>query len=828
MNARWTAAVAVSAVCCLAVTCRGASGAEGGSAPGDGSPVNPAVCSPEADPLLGPSCLRWVKSLHDKEAIRADAYARDTRLDELARKPESRGLAGDLLAGKLGFRKIVVVQRQRVRCSHVYTYHNEGFRPGGGLFLFTPGGDGGRLEKLVDSPEGQILSADLSFDGREILFSWRRSESDFYQVYRINVDGTGLKQLTAHPSYNYDACWLPDGGIAFVSTRDPQVAYCWVSVVGVLHRMDRDGGNVRRLSANYVNDFTPSVTADGKIIYTRWEYVDRSVSVIQGLWTINPDGTQLRVFYGNRVLNPSTFIEAQPIPGTTKVLCTLTSHDGELGGAVGIVDPARGNNAQASIRNLTPEIDIGRVESTGIGYGPRGPYERPFPIDEELFLVSRYGTILLRDYEGTRCVEVLEPRDGLGFYSPQPLRPRMGRPVVPSDLPSEAGPWATLYLQDVYRGLEPHVKRGEVKRLCVVQEVPKPEPARFWNHSEFGPQSPVVSCGATFAPKKVWGFVPVAEDGSAYFQVPAGVPVYFMALDAEGRAVQRMRSFAHLMPGEVQGCVGCHEPRRETAAVSALPKTLDGEPLELRTPEWGLAGFSYPHVVQPVLDRHCVECHQPRDAAGGLDLSGDKTDYFNVSYEHLAREGGRANPYTKWICTLDGQDRNILEITPKVWGSPASKLADVIVSGHPDEQGRPRVKMDRASRQRVLTWIDLNVPYYATSVSQSHDRPGCRRVYPPGLDWLLGEVAKRRCVSCHSKNGRPDIPRKRWVRVTNPHLNDFLLAPLAKRAGGTERCGRAVFADTDDPDYQAILKTFDAAEELLTSPPRADLEEPRG
>jgi hypothetical protein len=760
-----------------------------------------------------------------KEAQRAEVYARDTRFDELARKPESRMLAEDLLAGRLGFRKIVVVQRQRVRCSHVYTYHNEGFQAGGGLFLFTPGRGSGSLEKLVDSPDGQILGADLSFDGREILFSWRRSENDFYQVYRINVDGTGLAQLTAHPSYNYDACWLPDGGIAFISTRETQVAYCWVSVVGVLHRMDRNGENVRRISANYVNDFTPCVTRDGKIMYCRWEYVDRPVSSIQGLWTINPDGTQLRVFYGNRVLSPSTLIEPQPIPGSTEVLCTLTSHDGELGGAVGIIDPSFGNNAQASIRNLTPEIDIGRVDRTGHGYGPRGPYERPFPVDQDSFLVSRYGTILLRDYDGKKCIKVLEPRDGMGFYSPQPLRPRCSPPIVPSEPRAEAQPHAILYLQDVYRGLEPHVKRGEVKRLCVVQELPKTEPARFWNHPEFGPQSPVVSCGATFAPKKVWGFVPVAEDGSAYFKVPAKVPLYFMALDEEGRAVQRMRSFTHLMPGEMQGCVGCHESRSETTAVSSLPAVLSGEPVELKPPEWGLTGFSYPHIVQPVLDRYCVECHKPSEPSGGLDLTGDKTDYFNVSYEHLAREDGRANRYTRWICTLDGQDRNILEITPKVWGSPASRLADVIVSGHPDEQGGPRVKMDAASRQRVLTWIDLNVPYYGTSESQRHELPGCRRVYPPGLDWLLGEVAKRRCVSCHSQNGRPSLPRESWVRVTNPHLNNFLQAPLAQRAGGTERCGRAVFANTEDADYEAILKRFEAAEKLLLNPPRADLDQ---
>jgi hypothetical protein len=814
------------------VACRGGESKPSGTAAVAGErraaqtlSATPAVCSPDSDRLLGPQDLSWVQSLHASEARRAEEYAHDTRYSELARTPESRKLAAALPAGGLGFQKIVVVQRQRVRCSHVYTYHNEGFQPGGGLFIFTPGPDGGRLERLVDSPGGQILNCDLSWDGREILFSWRKSESDFYQVYRINVDGSGRTQLTSHRSYNFDPCWLPDGGIAFLSSRDPQVAYCWVSLVGVLHRMDRDGGNVRRLSANYLNDFTPCVTRDGQIMYCRWEYVDRPVSVIHGLWTIHPDGTQLRTFFGNRVVSGCAYMEPQPIPGTTKILCTITSHNGELGGAVGIIDPRHGNNAQASIRNLTPEVDIGQVDRLTGGDGPRGPFERPFPIDEELFLVSRYGKILLRDYDGTKCVEVLAPRDGLGFYCAQPLRLRDRPPVQYSSLPTESGPWATVVLQDVYRGLEPHVKRGEVKRLCVVQEVPKAEGAHFWKHPEIGTQFPVVSCGATLSPKQVWGFVPVAEDGSACFQVPANKPIYFMALDAQGRAVQRMRSFTHLMPGEIQGCIGCHESRSSVPAAGRHPAALRTEPQLLLPPEWGLGGFSYARIVQPVLDRHCLRCHKPPDAPRGLDLTGDQTDFFSVSYEYLAREGGRANRYTKWIQTVDGQEMNILQITPRFWGSPASKLAEVLVSGHPDVGGKARVAMDAADRQRVLTWIDLNVPYYGTSRSTNHGLPGCRQLYPADLDRILAGVAARRCAACHtSRDGGLSVPRRRWVRITNPQWNDFLLAPLAKSAGGTEKCGRSVFATTADPDYQAILKTFDDAKRLLFDPPREDVD----
>ena len=754
----------------------------------------------------------------------APRAVRPPNLAELTQRPESQKLAEDLQAGRLGFSKIVLAQRRPVRCSHVYTYHNEGFQAGGGLYVFTPGPDGGKLDKLVDSPQGQVLNCDLSYDGREVLFSWRKGPHDFYQVYRIHIDGSALTQITDHPSYNFDACWLPDGGIVFLSTRKPQVAYCWTSGVGILYRMGRDGGNVRQISGNYLNDFTPCVTNDGQIMYCRWEYVDRPAGVIHGLWTLNPDGTGLAGFFGNRVLNPCTFMEPQPIPGTRKILCTLTSHNGSLGGGVGIIDPIHGNNAQESIRNLTPEINIGYVDRMTVRYGPRGPYQRPFPLDQKLFLVSRAGTVLLRDYDGTKLVEVLAPRDGMGFYSPQPVRVRPRPPVIASSLPPVAEPWATLVLQDLYNGLEPHVQRGEVRRICVVQEVEKPEAPRLWLHPEFGYQFPVVSCGATYSAKKVWGFAPVAEDGSACFRVPAGKPIYFMALDAKGRAVQRMRSFTHLMPGEVQGCRGCHESRQGTSMGAGVPASLRGPPSDLTPPDWGVVGFSYPHVVQPVLDRHCVRCHKTPDPPKGLDLGGDKTDYFNVSYEYLARQKGTGNPYTRWISTLNGREQNILIITPKVWGSPASKLADVVLSGHPDAAGKPRVQMTQADRQRILTWIDLNVPYYGASRSKTPNLPGCRQAWPAELDKTLARVAAERCASCHpGRGGRPGIPRKRWVRITNPQLNDFLLAPLGRSAGGTEKCGKPVFPSTDDADYQAILRTFAAAEKLLRDSPRGDM-----
>ncbi len=762
--------------------------------------------------------------------------------------------------------RMLVIQRHELNPSHVYTYHVEGFRAGGALYVFTPGDDGGVLEELVASPEGQILDCVLSYDGREVLFSWKGGGREYgaqfdrslppdlnpdhmYRIYRMNVDGTGLTPITDATSNNMNPCWLPDGDIAFLSDRKPAFAYCFVSTSPTLYRMDRNGENVRRLSANYLNDFTPHVMDDGRIIYSRWEYVDRPAIPIQGLWSINPDGTGLSVVFGNRVLSPATFMEARSIPGTDELLCVLTSHNGPCRGAIGVIDRSIGPNAQEAIRNITPEVRVGPVDH-GDGNNVRGPYENPYPIDDEYFLVSKRGAIMVRNYDGTQQATLLPPAGGMGYYSPTPIAPRKVPPVIPPIQPlvedgQQPELWATVCLQDVYTGLEPHVRRGEVKRICVVQEIEKSRwaPQAFThpksgNIACFGFQFPLVSCGATYSPKKVWGYADVEEDGSANFQVPSGLPIYFMAIDAEGRAVQRMRSFTHLMPGEVQGCTGCHADRNMvTTRNDELPTAFDRVPQELQPPEWGVGGFSYPHIVQPVWDTYCVECHNAREAAGDVDLSGDKTDFFNVSYEILARKGTLGatdfarhgahgglmgkSPYTSWISTYNGEEANILQVTPKTWGAPASRLTEIVMTGHPDADGKPRFAMDNASRRRVFAWIDLNVPYYHTSVSNHYQRKGCRRMMPDELDATLAKVAARRCVSCHEQG----VPRKFYTRILKPEDNSFLLAPLAKSAGGTEACGRPVFRTKDDPDYQAILATFEPIAELLEERPRMDMTE---
>ncbi len=798
--------------------------------------------------------------------------------------PQALALRKDLIEGRLGFRDILLVKRKPLNISHVYVYHVEGYRPGGGLYVFRPDDKGGDLKCIFDAEKGMITTANLSYDGRQVIFAMRRGghvasnpvahiedisrytdEASNYHIFRINIDGTGLQQLTHGANNNLDPCWLPDGGIGFISDRKPAYAYCYVVTSPVLYRMNGDGSKQMRLSANYLMDFTPSVLNDGRLIYTRWEYVDRAACPIQSLWAINPDGTGLSGFYGNRVISPGTFMDAQPIPNTNSVIVTVTNHNGPCRGAIAAIDPAKGANAKESVRNLTPELDIYAHRIGGGPYGNgmldtgiRGQYEKPFAIDENRFMVSKGGVIQIRDFDAN-AASLLAPKDGMGFYSPQPIRARPMPPVVAGkfrdNLPSDGsvtGGWATLFMQDVYNGLEPAVKRGDIKQIAVVQEVEKsthtpqnntrPDGQGMRNIAVFGFQFPLVSCGATYAPKKVWGYADVAADGSAGFKVPAEVPIYFLALDGEGRAVQRMRSFTHLMPGEVQGCVGCHADRNSVMSSAGGRPKVHGQPQDLRPPAWGVKGFSYAEVVQGVFDRNCISCHNERKQAGNVDLTGDMTDFFNVSYDVLCRTGTLGqdkwllhgtpsgaeydklrgmSPWVEWIWTINGAETNILDIAPRRWGSPASKLTEIIRSGHPDKAGKPQVNVPDEDRRRVYLWMDLNIPYYGTSSSNHKTQLGSRRMLPENLDATLSEVASRRCVQCHQAG----IPRKFYTRAMNPQNNNFLLAPLAKDAGGTQQCGKAIFPSADDPDYQKILRTFDPIHALLKERPRADMPE---
>jgi len=730
----------------------------------------------------------------------------------------ARALEGPLAGGA----EVVFAARPPGVDGHWYanfSYYAEGphrltYRPGGKLYRLDLAT--GRLWALVDDPRGGVRDPQVAYDGRRILFSWRKGDSPNYHLYEIGADGTGLRQITDGPWDDIEPTYLPDGRILFVSSRCKRWVNCWLTQVGVLYLCDADGSNLRPVSSNNEHDNTPWPMPDGTVLYTRWEYVDRSQVHYHHLWTVNPDGTGQMVFFGN--LHPGVvMIDAKPVPGTGEIISIFSPGHGrrEHAGPVTLVDARAGPDAQPLARRV----------------GAGADFRDPYPLSADLFLVARGADLVLMDRRGrTQVVFTLPEADrraGLALHEPRPLRPRPRERVVP-DRVDLSRPTGRLVLIDVYRGRNmAGVRRGEIKRLLVLETLPKP--INFTGGME------PLSYGGTFTLERVLGTVPVAEDGSAYFEVPALRSVFFVALDENGLAVKRMQSFVTVQPGEVTGCVGCHERRETRADQRRYPAALRRRP----DPVTPLAGvpdvLDFPRDIQPVLDRHCVRCHgyEKTDAggprAGGVILTGDRGPMFSHSYFTLSALQQLA----------DGRNRPVSNYPPRALGSGGAPLMKKIAPDLFGLEPHHGVRVTGRERTLVRLWLDTGAPYPGTYAALGTGMIGGyaeNRLDRSDTRWpemkALAEVQRRRCLACHKgKTALPTSPsdnmgmppwairygdpRLRFSRhilynLSRPEKSILLLAPLAEEAGGWGLCKKGeaparVFTSTADPDYRTLL-----------------------
>jgi mono/diheme cytochrome c family protein len=676
----------------------------------------------------------------------------------------------------------------------------------------------GKVALLVDDPGGSVRDPQVHYDAGKILFSYRPSGTDHYHLYEINVDGSGLRQITTGEFDDYEPAYLPDGRVVFVSTRCRCWVNCWMTQVGVLYRCDADGGGLRRISYNAEHDNTPAVLPDGRILYTRWEYVDRSQVEFHHLWTINPDGTGQAVFYGN--LHPGTvMIDARPVPGTDQVVACFSPGHGVNNhqGIVTLVSPKSGPDARSSARALHKGSLV----------------KDPYPLSADGFLVARGKQILFMDGGGQ--TQVLYQWDGEGeVQEPRPVLYRPREKVIPSqtDAGRETG---RFVLADVYQGRNLEgVRRGDVKKLLVLEILPK--------QVNFSGGPDLVSFLGTFTLERVLGTVPVEKDGSAFFEAPACRPLFFVALDDKDLSVKRMHSFTSLMPGQTAGCVGCHEPRTDAPAA-----IRPGDLAALRRAPRRIEPFAgFPDVldfqrdIQPILDRHCLECHNPRRRDDGISLAGDLGPSFSQSF------------FSLFVHRQVADGRNGLgNSPPRTVGSSASALLKKLDESH------YKVKVTPQEWRTVWLWIESAAPYAGSyaALRNQHDQEladrATGRVFHENGPMLL-----RRCGQCHALGqptngqGRPlpfqpgsadarGLKRPKGVHervilendplakfsvnvlldFTRPELSPILLGPLAHGAGGYESCG-VIFKDTRDPDYQALLATISKAKTELDVSPR--------
>jgi len=670
----------------------------------------------------------------------------------------------------------------------------------------------GKVTVLIDDPKGTLRDPVVDYDGRRIVFCWRKAGTDHFNMYEIHADGKGLRQLTDGPWDDIEPAFLPDGDIIFVSSRAKRWVNCWLTQVAVLHRCDRDGRNIRQISANLEHDNTPWPLPDGRILYTRWEYVDRNQVTYHHLWTANPDGTNQTVYFGN--MHPgTTMIDAKPIPGSDKVVVSFSPRHGrkEHAGPVTIVDPNAGPDAQAFARTITPKRE----------------YRDPWAISENCFLAADGPSIIGIDGSGaTVPLYTLSSEDRarkLHLHEPRPLIPRRREQVIPPRTdPSKAT--GMLVLADVYQGRNMvGVKRGDIKKLLVIESLPKP--INFTGGME------PLSYGGTFSLERVVGTVPVEDDGSAFMELPALRSLFFVALDENDMAVKRMQSFLTVMPGETTSCVGCHENRVDTPRYAAGRNLMATR----RSPSRIEPITDVPDVldflrdVQPILDKHCLKCHDVDKREGGVILSGDPGPMFPLSYFTLTVRNqfadGRNGPANR---------------APRTIGSSASPLMQKLLPSH------NKVQTTERERKILRLWIETGAAFPGTYAALGSGMVGGyaqNRIDRSDLKWPSTPPAmkalQKRCGSCHKgknmslpmtvsdnrpnppwKTLTPDDPRRKYSRhllynLGRPDKSLILLAPLARSAGGygmtvkgaggkPDKCIE-IFADTSDKDYQAIL-----------------------
>ncbi|NIP26877.1 MAG: hypothetical protein GWN67_21620 [Phycisphaerae bacterium] len=647
----------------------------------------------------------------------------------------------------LNFDKILFIKRHRPTFNHMCDqYYGINSLPGGGLYILSdPFGanpkvkdilkdsvvEKGRLkgQKLTD---GSFVSPDLSYDGKTILFAYVECKGDkahrhhtdpskghwhegrSYHIFKVNLDGTNLKQLTDGTWNDFDPCWLPNGRVVFISERRGGYLRCGrVCPTYTLFDMNPDGSDIRCLSPHETNEWHPSVTNDGMIIYTRWDYMDRHGCTAHLPWITTPDGRDSRAVHGNfapRELRADMELDVRAIPDSHKFVATGAPHHGQAFGSLVIFDPRiEDDDAMAPLKRITPEVDFPETQGGAQVYGTA------WPLNEKYYLcvydptmqpgIGSQGKNPLRGKYGIYLVDIFGNKEliyrdpEIACQSPMPLRPRTKPPVLPNKSirvakgqPAEG----TLALINVYDTLTPWPQDMKIKSLRVYQIVPMSVPSGAPPH-ETSLREPTAGDSVVLA-RYVLGTVPVEEDGSAHFSVPARKELFFQALDEKGLAVQSMRSATYLQPGEMLVCQGCHESKhRVPEPLKNYPIAMRREPSKLKPDVDGTNPFSYPRLVQPVLDKHCVQCHQNHpNKAPRLDrevvVKGRQKWY--ASYHSLAPQ------YGFW--QYGHRHRTI----PGKFGARVSKLYKMLQQGHHD------VKLSEEEMHRITVWLDSCSIFY--------------------------------------------------------------------------------------------------------------------
>lgn len=683
-------------------------------------------------------------------------------------------------------------------------------KPGGDIWIKSGFHPGDSLRPLIRGrlAPGHSRGIELSWDADHVLFAYAEQPDYFEQViwesdqgfddkehglskpvhlYEVTSDGTDLRQLTDHPYYSdVEPAYLPNGNIVFCSDRSGYGSQCSGHFfqnkrIVNLYTCDADGMNVRAISNNKDFDRYPHVLDTGQVIFTRWEYQERHLWQVHNVWVRHPDGMMSDPIFKEHINSgPMALRDTRHVPDSHKLISIACGHHEFAQGAVALLDPHIGTNDPAGMQLVTPKIS---PREGGLGRGKTVPqggvldngglYQQPYALSEDCFLVS-FSYHLPREDRNAHnaCLyyidvwgnkELIHREPILSSVYPIPFKRRQRPPQVPPTLKPQQD-FALVYMNDVTSGVSA-IKSGEVRYLRIGHHTEWPttqtgETVVDYNHLHYTPSgSWSRTLGLwTWTPARVIGEVPVEADGSAYFKVPANVPLYFQALDKNHMEVRRMRSFITFQPGEVRGCTGCHETRDQAPLqVQRVPMAVRRDPSLPQPPSWGASVLpDFETHIQPIFARHCADCHGPEDPAKGLEFSNRKIEGQYQSYRTLfgltaadrtpvqetwshplinpenpepekdrdALKTMEKNQYPNQLVTISNRfgDNSVTQV--KEFGSNSSRLTLALLTM---PQHMESVRMSEQEWIDLVTWVDLNVPYWGSFV----DKEPLRNDQPP-------------------------------------------------------------------------------------------------
>lgn len=572
-------------------------------------------------------------------------------------------------------------------------------------------------------PDGLFGRPDVSFDGKRIVFGFAaadvkdqveapcemRGQADsigngtYYQVWEMGLDGqVPPRQITRGNSRreeSTDPIYLPDGRIAFMSPRAGGMVQCgdW-AWADCMYTMRADGSDIRQITWAKEGEWDPILMDDGSIMFTRWEYVMRFWRPTQLIWNVRPDGTNPRIISGY-LTRERNYARCRQIPGTSKVVCVESHHHNDGSGNILIVD-----------------LDHGRDTAEGEKRIVLGACDCPYPISESYFLISydpqgtgaedrrtaRQVAIYLADVYGGLELVFRDPE--LSAMYPMLIGPRPKPPVIPELNPDDGRQYGEFLVQDVHLGL-PESMNGRARYVRIVEAHER--------HIHTSPCNIWVGMGG-FETKTVLGTVPVEKDGSAYFRVPSGKAVFFSVLDENYQALHTMRMTTDVKPGEYVGCIGCHEPMPAAPMTRETPLAMAREPSEIEPPPWGVQTIGFPKLVQPILDNHCISCHDGstgEDKPFDLRVGSDKPEVFvpNVwtTYEEGYKKQYANQSYWALLPHVARADIHRYDTPPGSWGSRVSPITKILS----EDEVHQDIRLSEAEWRTINAWIDCNIPY---------------------------------------------------------------------------------------------------------------------